>query len=146
MEGFNLNITDKEFIISLIPQKPPFVMVDKLFHFEEKRITSGLKVESDNIFVFEGNFTEPGLIENMAQTLALHSGYKFFLRNESPPLGFIGAIKKAEIFKLPKLGDELFTTVEIIHDIMGMTLITAQITCDGNSMAAGEMKTILMVQ
>lgn len=144
MDFFNKNIIDWELIISLIPQKPPFVMVDKLLHYEEKTAVAGLTIAQDNIFVENGAFTEAGLIEHMAQALALHSGYKYFLRNEKPPLGFIGAIKKAEIFALPFVDNELITTVEIIHDIMGLTMIRAEIRCDGQCIATADMKTILL--
>lgn len=136
-------ITDKEFIGNLIPQKPPFVMVDKLYHFEKNRVVGGLNVSEENIFVQNNKFTAPGLIEHMAQTVALYTGYRYFLKEEKPPIGYIGAIKKAEIFALPELGKELTTTVNILHEIMGVTLITAETTCDGEIIASSEMKTVL---
>ena len=36
-------ITDKGFIQNLIPQKKPFVMVDKLLFFSEEKVVSGLQ-------------------------------------------------------------------------------------------------------
>ena len=144
MDFFNKNITDRAFVISLIPQKPPFVMVDKLLHYEEKFAVAGLTIDNENIFVENDVFTEPGLIEHMAQALALHSGYKFFLKNEKPPLGFMGAITKAEIFSLPLMDNELITTVEILHDIMGLTKIRAEIKCKDHCIATADMKTILL--
>lgn len=136
-------ITDKDFIGKLIPQKAPFVMVDALFHFEEKKVIAGLRISEENIFTQNKKFTAPGLIEHMAQTVALYTGYQFFLKKEDAPTGYIGAIKKAEIFELPSLGKELKTTVNILHDIMGVTLVTAETECDGKIIAASEMKTVL---
>src|SRR5690554_7611256 len=42
-------ITEKRFIEGLIPQKNPFVMVDKLFHFSDKKVISGFTIPSTNL-------------------------------------------------------------------------------------------------
>jgi predicted hotdog family 3-hydroxylacyl-ACP dehydratase len=136
-------IMDKDFVIELIPQKHPFVMVDKLYDFSESQITSGLTITSDNIFTSNGVFNAPGLIENMAQTVAMHKGYSYYLRNEPAPVGYIGAIKKAEILEIPKVGQELRTTVKILHDIMGVTLVEANVVCGDRIIAQSEIKTAL---
>lgn len=136
-------ITDKNVVEKLIPQKYPFVMVDKLLHFEETKIIAGLTIHPDNIFVRNDVLTAPGLIEHMAQTVALHTGYKFLLKNEKAPVGYIGAIKTAEVFDLPKTQDELITTVVILHDIMNVTMVKAETSCNGKPIAQSEMKTVL---
>lgn len=136
-------ITDYDFLLTLIPQKKPFVMVDKLRFYSDKKIVSSLTISEENILTRNGNFSEPGLIENMAQTTALHTGYKYFLAQKPAPTGYIGAIKKATIFQLPSTSKELTTTVEIIHDIMGVTLVEAKVECEGQLIAQSEMKTAL---
>ena len=136
-------ITDSALLRDLVPQKPPFVMVDKLFYFSDIKIVSGFKIPSDNLFTYENHFLAPGLIENMAQTVALHTGYKYYLNEQEAPVGYIGAIKKAAVHSLPETGAELETTVEILHDIMGITLVAAQVSCDGKLLAESEMKTAL---
>ncbi len=143
MKVFTDKITDKNFIGKLIPQRAPFVMVDKLLHFEESKVVAGLTISGDNIFTLNNIFTAPGLIEHMAQTVALYTGYRFYLKEEDAPVGYIGAIKKAEIFELPSIGKELKTTVNILHDIMGVTLVTAETECEGKVIASSEMKTVL---
>lgn len=142
MEVFK-KITDKDFVGKLIPQKKPFVMVDKLLHFQVDQVVGGLTISEENIFTQNKKFTAPGLIEHMAQTVALYTGYRYYLRKEAAPIGYIGAIKKAEIFDLPNLGDELITTVTILHDIMGVTLVAAETKCNGKIIASSEMKTVL---
>ncbi len=136
-------ITDESFIQSLIPQKWPFVMVSTLFYFSNEKIISGFKIKEENLFSSKGYFQAPGLIENMAQTVALHTGYSYFLKNKKAPTGYIGSIKKAEIFKLPKVGQELKTTVTILHDIMGVTLVKIEVLCEEKIIALSEMKTVL---
>lgn len=143
MSVFTEKITDKDFIGKLIPQKKPFVMVDKLLHFEENRVVAGLSILEENIFIQNNKFAASGLIEHMAQSVALYTGYKFFQKKENAPTGYIGAIKKAEIFDLPSVGKELITRVNILHDIMGVTMLTAETECDGVVIASSEMKTVL---
>lgn len=136
-------ITDSNLLESLLPHKSPFIMVDKLLYYSETKIISGLKVPLKNLFVFENQFLAPGLIENMAQTVALHTGYKYYIAKKPAPVGYIGAIKKAEVFQLPKVDAELETTVEILHDIMGVTMVSSKVTCNGQVLAHSEMKTAL---
>ncbi len=136
-------IADGEFLRSLIPQKSPFVMVDTLTEYTENRIVSEFTIPNNNILVEKEHFSASGLIENMAQTVALHTGYKYYIKKLPAPIGYIGAIKKAEIIALPQIDQKLVTTVEILHDIMDVTLVQAKIECDGSLLASGEMKTIL---
>ncbi len=136
-------INDKGFLLSLIPQKKPFVMIDKLFYFSEKKIVSGFNITSENILVDSTHFSAPGLIENMAQTVALHTGYSFYLKQQPAPTGYIGAIKNATIFELPLIDQNLVTTVKILYDIMGVTMVESKVECKGEVIARSEMKTAL---
>ncbi len=136
-------ITDESFLLGLIPQRKPFVMVDKLLYYSEKKIVSGFTISKGNILTTYSHFSAPGLIENMAQTTALHTGYKYYLAEKPAPTGYIGAIKTAEVFEVPKISQELTTTVEILHDIMNVTLVEAKVECEGKIIARSEMKTAL---
>ena len=109
-------------------------------------MVSHYTIRQNNILVREDFFTAPGLIENMAQTIALHTGYKYFLLNKPAPTGYIGAIKSTEVLKLPKVDQTLVTTVDILHDIMDVTLVKAKIECEGTLLATSEMKTALAKQ
>ena len=52
-------IISKENILTLIPQRPPFVMVDELIYSDETITRSGFMVTEENIFVTNGEFREP---------------------------------------------------------------------------------------
>jgi predicted hotdog family 3-hydroxylacyl-ACP dehydratase len=134
---------EKEFVENLLPQKFPFVMVDKMFSFTQTSIVSGLRISEDNIFVQNGLFTESGLVEHMAQTVALHTGYQFYLRQEPAPTGYIGSIKNIEISCLPKRDDEIRTTVTILQEFGGVTLVDIVTTLGETQIATGQMKTVL---
>ncbi|MEM9144173.1 MAG: hypothetical protein AAGA86_14380 [Bacteroidota bacterium] len=136
-------LTDKTFIGSLIPQKNPFVMVDSLLFYAEDSIVSGFTVPEKNLFVKNGCFHASGLIENMAQTIALHKGYTYYLKQLPAPVGYIGAMKKVDVLELPKVHGQLTTRVKILHDIMDVTLVSSSIEYQGRIVAQGEMKTAL---
>jgi len=141
-------IIDVDFIKKLIPQKDPFVMIDKLVYFNPEKVISGLKVSPDNMLTSDGFFTEAGLIEHMAQSIALHRGYRGYInigKGEKPKTGFIGSIKHATILELPKVGTELITTVDIIAEIMQVTVVKITVKdIDGAIFASSEMKTIIV--
>ena len=140
---FQTPILDAAFVGNLIPQKFPFVMVDKLYDFSETTIIAGLEIQADNIFCDEGHFLEPGLIEHMAQSVALHTGYQFYLRKEAAPTGYIGSISGIEIKKLPKTGDNIQSTVTILQEFAGITMVNIVTTLNGEEIASGQMKTVL---
>jgi predicted hotdog family 3-hydroxylacyl-ACP dehydratase len=136
-------IFEKEFVENLLPQKFPFVMVDKMYSYTETSLVSGLKIQSDNIFYHNGSFVEAGLVEHMAQSVALHTGYQFYLKQEPAPTGYIGSIKDIEIKELPKLDDEIQTTVSILQEFGGITLVDVVTKLNGVEIATGQMKTVL---
>jgi 3-hydroxyacyl-[acyl-carrier-protein] dehydratase len=143
MQNLVLPILDRNFVGNLIPQKFPFVMVDKVLEFGENFITSGFTIEESNIFTKETTFQEAGLIEHMAQSVALYTGYQFYLKNEPAPTGYIGAIKSIEIFELPKVNDNLTTKVKVLHEFSGVTLVDISVLLDNVEIARGQMKTVL---
>ena len=143
MEQIVLPILDRDFVGNLIPQKYPFVMVDKVLAFGENFITSGFTVEESNIFTVNSTFQEAGLIEHMAQSVALYTGYQFFLKNEPAPTGYIGSIKSIEIFELPKLNDNLVTKVVVLQEFAGITLVDISVLLNEVEIARGQMKTVL---
>jgi predicted hotdog family 3-hydroxylacyl-ACP dehydratase len=136
-----LPITD---ISKLIPQKKPFVMVDTLLDFSSNHVVSSFKISENNLFLKNNTLLESGLIENMAQTVALHTGFDFFIKNEVPPTGYIGSIKKIDIFKLPILNDIITTKVDILHEFNGVTMVAIKVyNSENEEIASGEMKTVI---
>jgi len=124
----------------LIPQKPPFVMVGKVIASDEASTETSFFIEEDNIFVKDGFLREPGLIENIAQTLAVRGGIMHILEKKEVPLGMIGSIKNLHIFKLPAVGSAINTRIVIENEILMATLIRGQVTQGGELLAECEMK------
>ncbi|MDP4132015.1 MAG: hypothetical protein Q8939_17795 [Bacteroidota bacterium] len=53
-----------------IPQREPFVMVDKLIYADEKTSRTTLRIREGNIFAATGSFSTAGMVEAMAQSAA----------------------------------------------------------------------------
>lgn len=139
-------LLSEEQVIQLIPQKAPFVMIDKLIESNDESTTSGLNIKDENIFTENGCFTEPGLVENIAQTGAIRAGYEFKKLQEQsdkelePPVGFIGAIKSLSITKLPKTGQNIETTIKVENQVFDITMVSGEVKCEGELIASCQMK------
>ncbi len=131
-------------ILKLLPQQPPFVMVDKLLHFDPQVTITGLRIEKDNIFVENGIFTPSGLIENIAQTCAARMGYiNQFIYKDNVKLGFIGSVRNLEIARCPKAGEVLTTSIKIMEEVFQMTLVEAEVKVGEEIIVTSEMKIAL---
>lgn len=125
----------------LLPQQEPFVMIGTLVKFDMIRTVTELTIPADNLFVDNGYFSASGLIENIAQTCAARIGYvnKYILL-KGIQLGFIGAIRNLQVNELPKVGDTITTTVDVLEEVFGMTLANAVVTCGDKVLVTSEMK------
>jgi len=129
-------------ILDIIPQRPPFVMVDKLLHCDPQITKTSLIVQEDNIFCENGVLAEAGLIENIAQTCAARAGNSGsgIGENGGVKIGFIGAIRNLEIARLPKIGETLITQVDTVQEVFNTTLVNATVSVGDEIIATGEMK------
>ena len=135
-----------ENILSLIPQRPPFVMVDKLLSSGEIITTSTFLVTADNIFVENGVLKEPGLVENIAQTAAARAGHIAQIENKPVRVGYIGAIRNLQVLEFPKINDKIITEITLEKQIFDVSVISGKITCNETVLAQCEMKIFITNQ
>ena len=128
----------------LIPQRPPFVMIDKLVSCDMVVTVTELEVCEDNIFVADGRFTAEGLMENIAQTCAARMGYINLSKGEKVKIGVIGAVNSFDIFQTPKVGERIVTTIEVVEELFQITLVKAFVRCGDETIAQANMKIALM--
>ena len=125
----------------LLPQQPPFVMVDRLTYFDERRVQSETTITEKNIFVDDLSLSASGLLENIAQTCALRLGYvNKYIFKKNIQVGYIGAIRNFSVERLPRVGETIQTEVEVLEDVYGMTLAEAMLRSEGEMLAATEIK------
>ena len=140
-----VNITE-EYIRSIdvhtvLPQQEPFVMIDTMTHFEMMTSTTETEIREANIFVDGGRFSASGMMENIAQTCAARVGfYNKYILHKDVQVGFIGAVRNYIINELAEVGSVITTKVDILEEVFGMTLATAEVTCNGRLIASAEIK------
>lgn len=137
-------MTDIE-ISELLPQQHPFIMVDRLLYYDPVFTRTILEVRRDNILNENGFLSEAGLIENMAQTCAARMGYiNKILQNGKIKTGYIGAIKDLQIYQLPVIGACISTEIEVLTEVLSLTLVKASVKQDDLLLCQCEMKIALI--
>ncbi|MES2810444.1 MAG: 3-hydroxyacyl-ACP dehydratase [Bacteroidota bacterium] len=127
-------------ILTLIPQQPPFVMVGELLFSDDNTTRTGFTIAADNLFAINGEFSEAGLMENIAQTAAVGSGNMARIENRPVANGYIGQVKNFEVYSLPKVGDRLITEVKIEVQVFDAGIVSGTIWCNDVVIATCEMK------
>lgn len=130
-------------IDELIPQKSPFLFVDKVLVYSNKSIETTYLITKDNPLVEGFQLSEAGLIENMAQTAAALEGCRAKQNNQAIKTGFIGAVKKLEITGTADISDLLETKISIINNVMGATVAEGVVRCKEKILAKCELTIFL---
>lgn len=136
-------IVDTDTILNYIPQRPPIVLVSRIYKSDEISIITGFDITDHHIFTKDGKLTESGIIENMAQSAAARAGYEAVKNNSTPAVGFIGNIKDLVIHQLPSSNNELLTEVITKTQVMNVSIIEAKSYCQNQLVASCEMKIFL---
>jgi len=126
-----------------IPQGPPFEMIDTLVSATDTETVASLTITEDQLFVNQGRFTEPGLIEHMAQTAAAGTGWLAAQNGMPAPVGFIGAVKNLVIQSLPAVGATITCRVRMQHQVMNAHIVQAQVQVGDTTIAEAEFKIFL---
>jgi len=115
-------------------------MVDSIIAAENSVTVTSFVIRGDNVFLQDGLFREPGLIENIAQSAAAGIGTGPVNISEKPKLGFIGAIRDLKIRRFPKTGDTIKTKVTVTHEIFNATVVSGEIRMDDELIAECELR------
>jgi 3-hydroxymyristoyl/3-hydroxydecanoyl-(acyl carrier protein) dehydratase len=126
--------------INLIPQRVPFVFVDSLIYIDDKSSHGIFKIPAENIFVKSGLYSASGMVESMAQTAAAGTGYLCIKKQKKIPVGYIGAVQKLEVFDWPPANAEIRMEINLITNILQVSLVSGIVKYDEKLMASCEMK------
>ena len=133
-------LATRDDITKYIPQRDPIVMVHALVEADDSHAVTELIIEPDNIFVSNEFFAEPGLVENIAQTAAMHVGYQCSLKNIPIPIGYIAAVKDLKIQALPKQNTRITTSVRVTNKVLDVTVVEGRVEQEGNLLCSCEMR------
>ena len=130
-------------VLDLLPQRPPFIMIDKLVFSDEVVTTTKFLVRSDNIFMEGDVLNACALVENIAQTCAARMGYINYVNHEKVRIGFIGSVRNLNILRPIRLGELLTTSIEVKEEVMQLTLVEASVKVGDETVVTAEMKIAL---
>jgi len=127
-------------ILVYLPQRPPFVMISNLLSADGTTTRSTFDITEDNILVTNGLFTEPGLIENMAQTAGTGTGYHAKENGQPTPLGYIAMLKNVQILSLPKVNETITTEVTFEQAVLNFHHVKGRVMLGEKEIASCEFK------
>ena len=130
-------------VLDLLPQRPPFIMIDRLVFSDEVVTTTKFLVRSDNIFMEGDVLNACALVENIAQTCAARMGYINYVNHEKVRIGFIGSVRNLNILRPVRLGELLTTSIEVKEEVMQLTLVEASVKVGDETVVTAEMKIAL---
>jgi 3-hydroxyacyl-[acyl-carrier-protein] dehydratase len=136
---------DFEEIKKLIPQRFPFIMIDKVVHVEPGKEATAIKNISGNDIFFLGHFPEkaimPGaaIIEAMAQTsIVLFASGKSQESDGEKPLYFLGSVKAR--FHHPVVpGDQLKIKAVNVKSLPNGAYVSAEASVNDTRVAEAEL-------
>ncbi len=138
-----MNEFEKVDVHTLLPQQEPFVMIDRLVHYDPVRTVTSLEVRADNIFVDNGHLSVAGINENIAQTCAARMGYISRSSGERVKIGVIGAITGFSVNRTPLTGEVLTTTIDVVQEVFQVTLVHATVRVGDELIAETDLKIAL---
>ena len=139
-------LANRSDILQYIPQREPVIMVHELIEASEDYVVTQLAIEPDNVFLSSGKFAEPGMVENIAQSAAVHVGYQCSLKKLPIPIGYIAAVKDLKINLLPEQNSVIRTSVKVINKVLDITVVQGKIEFEGNTLCSCEMRIFAKIQ
>ncbi len=115
-------------------------MVDNLIEASSDRFVTNFTILPSNIFVDGDCLDAFGLIENIAQSAAIGINYVKTNLAAKPIAGFIAAVTKLKLYELPKVNEEIYTTVTPLHQYANMHLVRGENVVDGKLILECEIK------
>ena len=125
-------------ITDLIPQRPPFLFVDKITARDENKIKTTLKLTGEEDFFkghFPGNPIMPGVL---LQEALFQSGAALMAGMEGAGLGVVTRVQNAKFKNMVRPGDELEMEVELTESLANAHYMK------GTTKVAG--KTVLVIE
>jgi 3-hydroxyacyl-[acyl-carrier-protein] dehydratase len=126
-------------IKSLIPQREPFLFVDKIVEHTDKKIISSLFLSGKEDFFrghFPGNPIMPGVL---LQEAMFQTGAAFMALNHSGKgLGVVTRVQNAKFKNMVKPGDTLIIEVELIEQVANASYMKGNIKVNNKTVVAME--------
>lgn len=144
-----MNLLTHEYVLDILPQRYPFLMVDKVFEFDGSKMIC-IKNVSGNEPCFQGHFPNKKIFPGVYVTEAMaQSAILLFAQLEGPsvetrnniPLLYHTNIKFKKII-VP--GDQLMISVSVVKKISNAAIVEATVKVNDIKCAYGELTFTLL--
>ncbi|MCH4571240.1 3-hydroxyacyl-ACP dehydratase FabZ [Bacillus sp. ES1-5] len=144
-----MNFLTHEYVLDILPQRYPFLMVDKVFEFDGSKMIC-IKNVSGNEPCFQGHFPNKKIFPGVYVTEAMaQSAILLFAQLEGPsvetrnniPLLYHTNIKFKKII-VP--GDQLMISVSVVKKISKAAIVEATVKVNDIKCAYGELTFTLL--
>jgi predicted hotdog family 3-hydroxylacyl-ACP dehydratase len=126
---------------SLVPHRPPFLLIDRLLEFTGQAGVVESVITPDNLFLSnEGTLKEIALVELLAQSAAAVKGYSDLMEGKEIKKGFLVDIREFIFKEGCCKGDVVHIFIEITKSFSGFSIINGHLTCSGKEIATGTIK------
>jgi beta-hydroxyacyl-ACP dehydratase FabZ len=136
---------DIEEIKKLIPQRYPFIMIDRIIDVEPGKLAISIKNVSGNEEFFQGHFPEkpvmPGalILEAMAQTaIILFASAKEKHEANTKAIYYFGSVK-ARFFQAVVPGDQMKITVKNVKSLPTGAYVSGEVMVDDKKVSEAEL-------
>jgi len=128
-------------IEELIPHRAPMRWIDTLTDCTDTTARATTTFTADHFAVKDGVVTETALVECIAQTVAAALGHRARLSGKRGAAnnGMLAAVSNFKILSRPPLDKTLTIEVRELKRLGPMLLIAGTISCDGQTIAMGEL-------
>ncbi len=131
-------------VLELLPQKPPFLFVDKVMERGEGIIKTSLTLTGEEDFFkghFPGNPIMPGVL---LQEASFQSGALLMATMSGKGLGVVTKVSNAKFKNFVKPGDELIMEVTLIDQVSNAYYMKGRSSVNGKVVMAIEFSCALI--
>lgn len=131
-------------ILDIIPQRPPFVFVDKVVTANGMSAILSYRVSPACPLLSDDYLSIAGVLEHVAQSCAARIGYLQSQTNQPIRIGYIGGVKSIEVLRNPQVGELLITEVELIEEVFDISLLSCTTRVEDEVIAQTTIKLALV--
>ena len=123
-------------IASLVPHRPPLLLLDALEDIQGNRMRARFTVRADNIFLRDdGTLEDVALLEAMAQSFAAGCG----LHVPNQP-GYLAGVRHCRVTGVARLGDVLCASASVMAQVGDIVVVEGSLARGEEILATAEFK------
>lgn len=127
--------------LTLLPHRPPMILVDQLIEFGDGRGCVSATVGENDLFVdADGVLEAVALVELVAQGYATMKGYDDLVNQRPVQRGFLVGSRTFKVVRCPQVGESLIIDITTTAELDSFSVIDGVIRVGDDVIAEGSVK------